>query len=93
MPWWKPGHTTKARWLTPTSHVKQATKSMTNAGRTLAAGVVLGAWQLVSHVIQMLKSGSVAQVEVGCRHVDHDDTERALRQGSRSSLASRVVPR
>ena len=47
---------------------------------------VRGTWS--SHVIQTLKSGSVAQVEVECTiDVDHDRLiERVLRQGSRSSL-------
>ena len=49
-----------ARGITPSSHVTQDAKDMTNAGRALAAGLVAGACSLVGQVIQTLESGSGA---------------------------------
>ena len=49
--------------VTPASHVNQNVKNMANAGRTLGAGLVAGV-RLVGRMLQILKSGSEASVEV-----------------------------
>ena len=65
MPTRKSGHTTAAFWVTPDSDVTHKMKTVTNAGSSVAAGVVLGAWRRVRQVIQTPQSGSVASVEAG----------------------------
>ena len=48
--------------VTSDSDATLSTKTLINAGRSMAAGVVAGAWQ-VSQVLQTPWTGSVAQVE------------------------------